>query len=430
VRSAARERIIPALGMLLVGVGSLSNQWILAYLFSPDGVIDDRADLTLIWGFQAVTLAWGLINIVGRRKVFIARANLMLVTLCLLSPLAGEVAFRAMISLGAEGLRDPGLYADPFTDDDYWKLENLWSQKPDKEAGRFPRHETLGWAPPETDENPLGLISDTPYEPVFERKTVLFFGNSFVAGATEMDEKIPQQLETLLVDCPVHNFGVPGFGVDQIYLRFKQSHVPFHQPVVLIGILTNNLDRSILTFRGAPKPYFVENGESLELRGLPLTSKPEEWIAAHPLGIRSFLLAFGRTRVRLHQPGGWRDISYGQAKKKSINSKILDLMVQHTNESNLSALFVLFYDPEEFDSEGWRETFLKQQFRRHHVDYVDTKPFLIESAQRESCDIGEYYRADHHLNGRGNRIVAEAIAARLEMRGDCRLKKQKQEGPN
>ena len=88
-----------------------------------------------------------------------------------------------------------------------------------------------------------------------------------------MADKIPQQLQSLLPDKTVYNFGVAGYGLDQIYLRFKQSHDHFKKPVVIIGILTVDMDRCVMKNRSRPKPYFLIKENELVLSGVPVVSK-------------------------------------------------------------------------------------------------------------------------------------------------------------
>lgn len=416
---AGTRRVLLLTGVGFVLLGLLANPWLLALTFSPDGVIDDPADLLLIGIFELVLLAWGFANIVFRNTEFAAKINLLLITLCILSPLVGEAALRVLIAAGVESARNPGLYADPLSDDDYWKLDYLWLHEQRKPNPTVIDDELLGWAPRKHRENPLGIIAEGPYTPDFGERAILFYGDSFVAGATQLRDNVPQQLDQILEDCPVYNFGVAGYGVDQIYLRFKNSHADFANPFVILGVLTSDMDRCLLSIRGRAKPYFVLHGNSLELQGVPVNPRMDEWIDAHPLQMQSFLVAFGLTRLRLHQPGDWRELPYRRDEKKSLNAKLLAEMIAHARLHSLPFLIVLFYDSDEMEAAGWRELFLTEELDRAGVDYLDTKETLLEAARQEACEVSAYFRPDHHLNGRGNRIVAEAIAALLRARDAC-----------
>ena len=59
------------------------------------------------------------------------------------------------------------------------------------------------------------------------------------------------------------------------------------------------LDRSILTVREAPKPYFEVDGGELVSKGVPIDSDTERWFAEHPPAIGSYLVALTRRRWRV-----------------------------------------------------------------------------------------------------------------------------------
>ena len=399
------------MGILFVATAAICNQWLLGYFLSPDGNIDDPADLLIIWCFQGTLFLWGGLNLLFRRRGIIAKINLLLISLGLISPLVAECLIRGAIALGVPAFRNPGLYADALSDDDYWKLQFLWSERP--ENPRVVQDPILGWAPRETPENPLGVIADKPYRINLEQPAILFYGDSFVDSPVGPPNTIPDLLARQESSIPVYNYGVQGYGVDQIFLRFQESHEQFEHPYILLGIMTSDLDRCVLKFRGAPKPYFVVQDGQLVLQGTPITATRSEWVRDHGVHIWSYLYSFVDMRIRLHQPGNLREASGKQKTKEKINSLLLKDLVDYCHAHDLPLKFVLFYDPEELTETGWREEFLRDQLRQLHADYVDTKPLLIERARQKGVDIWSFYRADHHLNARGNQIVARSVAEAL-----------------
>ena len=74
--------------------------------------------------------------------------NLLLFTFsCLISLLMLEFGLRLILFndiQGLEKLRNPDLYADYFSEDDYWKLHYLWEYEPPPETV-FQPHPSLGW---------------------------------------------------------------------------------------------------------------------------------------------------------------------------------------------------------------------------------------------------------------------------------------------
>ena len=181
--------------------------------------------------------------------------------------LAGsEILVRAGIASNAFGLRDPRNYVQPFCNDDYHKLRFLWFPGRRLKRHRFERDPVLGWRPIEAD--PSGPVD------------VAFFGDSFMAGVapTPKGRRIPAIFARLAPEAKVADLAVPGFGVDQIYLRFDRFLARDSLPrIAVVGILMHDLDRSLEHFRAGPKPYFeIEDGR-LVLRGTPISQPPEQW---------------------------------------------------------------------------------------------------------------------------------------------------------
>ncbi len=395
-------------GIALVAMALFCNQWLLAYLLSPDAAIDDPADLLVIWCVQGVFFVWGGLNLVFSRRAIVAKINLLLISLFLVSPLVAECVIRGAIVMGVKAFRDPGLYTDALSDDDYWKLQYLWSDG--QGNPRLVPDQLLGWVPRSSPENPLGVIAHQPYTVDVQRAAILFYGDSFVDSPVPSPDTIPELLSPLVPNLPVYNYGVQGYGVDQIFLRFQQSHSRFQRPFILFGIMTSDLDRCVLQFRGAPKPFFVVCDDHLELAGTPVNASRDEWIADHGVRIRSYLCSFAVMRYRLHLPGNLREASGRLNEKKQVNARLLREVVGYCREHNVPLKFVLFYDPEELTEYGWREKFLREQLQDLRADFIDTKPVLLEHARQDAVDVASYYRSDHHLNERGNQIVARAIA--------------------
>ena len=314
----------------------------------------------------------------------------------------GEALIRTAISMNVSSFRAPGLYTDYYSDDDYWKLHHKWFKE-----YKLPKRwvdPLLGWSPPKTSSNPLGIETDSPYVPDFHRKTALFYGNSFVDGVMPTEEQIPQQLDHLLPDYAVYNYGVGGYGVDQIFLRFKKTYSAFRKPLIIFGILTTDLDRCVLTVRTAKKPYFVIEDNKLIVRGVPIDSNLEQWLQQNPPRIKSYFLSFIIQKLRQKR------LTYKQTEKKQINALIIEEIVRESRDQNLPLLFVIFYPEKELRKISWRELFLKAQFDRLAVPYADTKVILLRKAEQESVDISKYYHPKNgHLNELGNMVIAEAL---------------------
>jgi hypothetical protein len=130
--------------------------------------------------------------------------------------------------------------------------------------------------------NDQGLRADTDVRPLRPRHglRVAAFGDSFTHGdevalADTWEEQLVQSLRAV----EVLNFGVPGYGVDQAFLRYQRDGVPFQPDVVLIGFMAENVYRHLNVFRpfyypdtGVPlaKPRYRLVDGQLELLPNPL----------------------------------------------------------------------------------------------------------------------------------------------------------------
>ena len=141
----------------------------------------------------------------SRRRKFLL-ATIVSIASTVLTIGVCEAVFR--VALFSESFTIPILkkarrYADPWADDDYYKLQFLFSSTKNRNNKNESRDGTetvehdpeLGWAPRVSSENPLGIITDTPYRSHDIRSVALFYGDSYVAGHTPVRHKIPQLLD-------------------------------------------------------------------------------------------------------------------------------------------------------------------------------------------------------------------------------------------
>ncbi len=106
------------------------------------------------------------------------------------------------------------------------------------------------------------------------------FGDSFTHASDVPNPAMWQQrLEELRPDFEVLNFGVPGFEPGQALLRYRSQGVELHPHIVLIGFMSENINRVVNTYRpfyfprsGVPftKPRFALRGGKLVLIENPI----------------------------------------------------------------------------------------------------------------------------------------------------------------
>ena len=158
----------------------------------------------------------------------------------------------------------------------------------------------LGWAPTPSHGPPYAFdrsgirVADpsTNYaeKPSGSALRVALFGDSFTNGigvsqpetwAAELERQSPSgRLEVL-------NFGVPAYGMDQAFLRYRKTGRRFQPDVVVFGLQLENVARNVNVMRPfyanttdvpLTKPFFALEGGSLRLLNSPTV--PPDRIAA------------------------------------------------------------------------------------------------------------------------------------------------------
>lgn len=342
------------------------------------------------------------------------RVSLVLATLAFglgLGLVAAEAALRLGIAFDVGGLRDPRLYAGWLDDDDQWLLRHRWGIGSALTDQGFEIHPVLGWLPRRSADNPLGSVARRPPPPA-RGPSILCVGDSFMAGASSMpmNERLPHQLDRRTPGRRVYNFAVPGYGLDQILLRTCGLLEHFERPTLVVGVMTLDLDRSLLQVRDAPKPRFVLDAGRLQLTNVPLPADPEVWFRAHPVALKSFGFALLRQKLRLRQVAGHEDrLQAGGAAKQALNQRLLEALVEVSRAHDAPLLVVLLYPPWQLAEVGWRETFLARSLEQLGVPYVDSKSVFLEQATDAAT---RYYLAppDNHPNAAGNAVLAAALA--------------------
>lgn len=151
----------------------------------------------------------------------------------------------------------------------------------------------LGWTirpngnKPQYKANSKGLRATREYalEPAPGTLRVAAFGDSFTHGSgVPTGFTWEEKLEGMLPGLEVMNFGIPGSDPGQALLRYRREGVQYHPAVVLIGMMSENINRMVNTFRpfyfsrsGIPfsKPRFEVQGGKLVLIENPIKSVAE-----------------------------------------------------------------------------------------------------------------------------------------------------------
>ncbi len=182
-----------------------------------------------------------------------------------------------------------------YVSDSKWRLE--WIKRKVDEKGNpkmdffYAKHDPLlGWRlTPNIDKvqtfyekelttNSKGIRSKVEYN--YQRPAgkvrILILGESFTFGTEVGDEETyPYYLQKILPSAEVINFGVFGYGFDQMLLYLKEEGLKYNPDIVIIPFLEIDKNRSLLGFRDYAKPYFVIENHKLSLKNVPIAA-PEE----------------------------------------------------------------------------------------------------------------------------------------------------------
>ncbi len=358
------------------------------------------------------------------------RAGLLSLLIIALTLIGAEFVFRALLFRDAslmKPLQKAGLYADCTSSDDYWKLLYLFGKYGEPATTRHQRYNTfshydsqLGWVnsliSPETyrHADAVNLGSKTP---------ILLYGDSFAQCRTPPGECFQGLIngDTQLNSryCLL-NYGVWGYGLDQIYLLYRKTIDLYTDPVVIISLLPEDMDRGVLTVRDAPKPYFVVNDGKLALKGVPVDPDLAHYYEKHPPEIRSYLAALVhnllldslRPSATSATAPHWRTAVQRIPEKKEINQRIIKELCADLRQRGVKFVFLVFDSPEQvFEPLQWRDQFLFHLLAQQEVPYISARTVIrqYESEETFSCQMYRFSCHDHHPSSVYNQVLARQI---------------------
>jgi hypothetical protein len=344
--------------------------------------------------------------------------GLMLVSL-LGALLFAEFALRGMLFSDAAlfaGLRDASLFSRRIPDrdgdfygEDYWKLRWIFEHKNNIQEPQS----LLGWW---GFFDPRTLVHHQSGQ-VKGRRPVLLYGDSFAqcVESEECFEDILNRDPGFTQNHFLLNYGVGGFGLDQIALLFHETVGRFKDPFVVFSLLTTDLDRSLLAFRDAQKPYFLLDEGRLSLQGTPITLSTAEYVDRNPPEITSYLFNLFRNSAA-HAFSGVARAEAIKAHSKSLNARIFESVLERLVDENIDHAILVFH-PAHHRADDWRLVFLREQCARHRAECLFDEDMRTADVQRRGGAHDPFRYAlpnDGHPTSYANRLVAREIAAVVE----------------
>lgn len=321
----------------------------------------------------------------------------------------------------------------------------------------------LGWVPtPDSSRvgggimyraNRAGLRAEReyPFGPSPGTQRIAAFGDSFTyCEEVDYSECWTTRLEAALNGSEVLNFGVPGYGPDQAWLRYERDGQAYGNCAVLIGYMVENINRVVNRFRPfyepagglvLSKPRFLLQGDGLELVANPANS-PEElmdprWVeerlgpndrwyfpgvfVPNPLD-RLQIVRLARTAAYRRGPadleftaswaGQLARAYQGQDESYQVVGRVLIEFARAVRRDGATPVVIIFgtrMDLEALRSRGEKAYApLLDWLAREGIATLDVDDALVRQVRSSAGAI-----IDNHYTSRGNRLVTEALARQL-----------------
>lgn len=277
------------LGAMLILLGLACNEWLLAALLSPDGVLSGAVKIQ-IRAFQAGLIVIGTMFVAFRNVWNRGEDGRLVRTGKIIVLRTGSLAFiMAVIEIGLlyvntkqeqrlQWHRDPLLEPSPILG--YKSRPNITARSTKTYDGQV-----LFDAVYTTDE--YGRRS-TPAKSA--KEFILFFGASFTFGYGVNDEEtLPYQLARKVGGYRVYNYGLLGYGPQQMLAKLQSGELrgEVGEPtgVAIYVFIPDHVRRAIGSMRKVTQdarhfPCFEIDGDQLVHRGTFLTTRPRRlWLS-------------------------------------------------------------------------------------------------------------------------------------------------------
>ena len=293
----------------------------------------------------------------------------------------------------------------------------------DREDLDFPGYDPeLGWDIETSGDRIRGsmLISKVPDKAILR---ILAVGDSFTFGNDVGEhENFSYLLSKQIPRVEVLNMGVPGYGIDQAYLKYRSFGRSYRPDVVLFGVYVSDYERSSVTFTSYAKPKFTVADGRLMLTNQPVPTARESLKRIDAsLAEKVYIFELLKNAVR--------KIKYGSKAKQKFFAENSALITQIFSElkSSLSdrqtLLIVHIPKGESFiKEEPFREEVsnsLIAIYEKLRIPYIDLRRAFMTDDIAPTSVVKTYYVEDSsgsvgHLSPRGHAKVAELIVEVLK----------------
>ncbi len=249
-------------------------------------------------------------------------------------------------------------------------------------------------------------------------------GDSFTFGfGVQDDEVFTHRMETMDPSVEVFNLGVPGYGVDQIYLFLREFGFSYKPDVALVLIYPEDFWRATRAFNdaGFGKPYFkLRPDGALELLHVPVPLEKNFAVPQFPVFIeKSFfdkMLGWSRwywlgqkAVLRMKKKMGMEDPD--TEPEWLLGRRVVEETVGLLRKNGVKPVLVMVPPQRWFAGtvEPVRDS-LSRLAAREKVDFLDLTPVFQNAMKETGKDIFHYYiQDDLHWTAAGHDLVAREI---------------------
>jgi len=227
-----------------------------------------------------------------------------------------------------------------------------------------------------------------------DKKRIMILGDSFIFGThLESQETFPSLLQENLRDkYVVFNLGIPGWGIDQMFLAYKKYDPRIKPNIVIFCFIDDDIFRVFESFRKVE----MMRKPSFEIKKGKLALRKEEKIGLWPI-----ILKTSRILNRCH-------LIYRSYYSKKITEAIFLEMIQETQLAKEKFIVIRIPTRDDMEFSSWSNKWQKKEFsfrglfKKKNVLYLELYDYMksfpsVCYAQLYVDDVGHLTRAANEL---------------------------------
>jgi hypothetical protein len=240
--------------------------------------------------------------------------------------------------------------------------------------------------------NSQGFRAETDFAASDARKKIVLVGDSYTFGAgADFEATFGNVLQQRSSSRVVYNLGMPGFGVDQVWMSVRHQALGFKPDLIVAGIVDADFDRSFEPYR-APEGFNKPTFKLVDGRLVQRTHEQPPPFYVRFLNEHSSIWAVTRRVPK------WLGRKYPVGSYFGLNQAILAAILEDCNRKSVPALFV-YIPTKEFRPFPALAGYM-QRIGANYIDLTQIRPTPPHSI---------YLQQDGHLSPKGHRYVAGLI---------------------